>query len=135
MSDHPEKHVETWLAYAREDLAAAAELLDLPNVVKRVACFHAQQTAEKAIKAVLIFSGKKPPRKHDLKQLCDALPAGWSVKAIADEVDRLSPWAAESRYPGPWPAASDDEAKEAVAIAGKVLVLIEQDLKKRGFGE
>jgi len=39
MSDHPEKHVETWLAYAREDLAAAAELLDLPNVVNALPVF------------------------------------------------------------------------------------------------
>jgi HEPN domain-containing protein len=134
MSDRPDKHVRTWLTYAREDLAAADELLESPNVVKRVACFHAQQAAEKAIKAALIFAERKPPRQHDLKKLCDALPEGWLVKAIAEEADRLSPWAAESRYPGPWPTASDDEAKEAVGIANKVVRLVEQDLKSRGLG-
>lgn len=35
-----------WLAYAREDLAGAEAFLNLPDVVPRIACFHAGQAAE-----------------------------------------------------------------------------------------
>lgn len=45
---------ERWLRYAREDLQAA-EVLAERGVAPRQACFHAQQAAEKAIKAIFVF--------------------------------------------------------------------------------
>ena len=44
-----------WLRYAREDLATAEAILTSASPSPRNACFLAQQTAEKALKSILIF--------------------------------------------------------------------------------
>ena len=44
-----------WLRYAEEDLITAETLLGHPHVPPRQSCWLAQQSAEKALKAVLIF--------------------------------------------------------------------------------
>lgn len=45
-----------WLRYAREDLETAEFVIsNLPTLVPRHACFFAQQSAEKALKSVLIY--------------------------------------------------------------------------------
>ena len=63
------------------------------------ACFHAQQAAEKYLKALLAFAGQPIPRTHNLEDLFEecrrALP-NWSPSAL----DRasLTPYAVELRY-------------------------------------
>ena len=64
----------TWLAYAKSDLAMA-RFPAVPPVRLESLCFHAQQAAEKAIKAVLIRFGVEPPRMHDIRGLIERLPA------------------------------------------------------------
>ena len=44
-----------WIRYAEEDLITAETLLRHPHVPPRQSCWCAQQSAEKALKAVLIF--------------------------------------------------------------------------------
>ena len=55
--------VERWLTKAAEDLGAATVLLDNPLVARWAVCFHAQQAAEKALKAILVQSSIEFPRK------------------------------------------------------------------------
>ena len=45
-----------WIEHAKADLALASISLP-PGVLYELLCFHAQQAAEKAIKAVLIHQG------------------------------------------------------------------------------
>ena len=63
-----------WLRYAREDLITAETPLRQPHVPPRQACWHAQQAAEKALKAALIFLQIDFRRTHDLNVLRDLLP-------------------------------------------------------------
>ena len=58
-----------WLRYAGEDLITAETLLAQARIPPRQACWHAQQAAEKALKAVLIFLQIDFPRTHDLNVL------------------------------------------------------------------
>lgn len=44
--------VRRWLRYAREDLTVAETLLNQDDLIPRHACWLAQQSAEKALKAV-----------------------------------------------------------------------------------
>ncbi len=44
---------DEWLRYANDDLAGAFLLLADSQLPARLACFHAQQVAEKALKALL----------------------------------------------------------------------------------
>lgn len=74
-------------------------------------CFHAQQCAEKYLKALLVEHGVYFPRTHHLLSLLDLLPrlcAG--AEKIRTELANLSPYAVDVRYPGDCadaPAAHD----------------------------
>jgi HEPN domain-containing protein len=65
------REVWRWLRLAREDLAAARHLADAADLPHRVACLLAQQSAEKAIKAVLVAEDVDPPKLHDLRRLLE----------------------------------------------------------------
>ena len=56
---------EDWLRFARSDLKLAKlELSD--ELMYSTLCFHAQQAAEKAIKAVLIDNGIEISKTHNI---------------------------------------------------------------------
>jgi HEPN domain-containing protein len=126
-----EGHAQAWLAFAHEDLAMAEDLLESPNVVRRGICFHAQQAVEKALKAFFVLDGKKPPHTHNLEKLCASLPGGHSVPVAPKELRALTRWATEFRYPGPWPEASEQEAREAVTLARNVVDAVDAVLSKK----
>jgi HEPN domain-containing protein len=90
--------VDRWLAYARDDLRAAEELKS-SEIPARISCFHAQQAAEKAMKAVFVLEQVDHPYTHDLVKLGDALPQRWKVQASSTDLADLTRWAVESRYP------------------------------------
>ena len=58
---------------AKRDQAAFAALLNATTVDPAVACFHAQQAAEKALKAVMCLHGLEFRRTHDLEALAGLL--------------------------------------------------------------
>ena len=72
----PDRLLETrrWLRYAREDLEAAEGMLESASILPRHVCWLAQQAAEKAIKAVLVFLQIDFPRSHDLDALRNLAP-------------------------------------------------------------
>lgn len=56
----------SFLIKAREELVALHVLVEHPDVVEWVVGFHAQQIAEKVLKAVLVYHGQSPRKIHDL---------------------------------------------------------------------
>jgi HEPN domain-containing protein len=64
------KVIEEWIFKAEGDFTTAERELSVtvaPNF--DAVCFHAQQCAEKYLKALLIVRGVTPPKIHDLAQL------------------------------------------------------------------
>lgn len=121
-----------WLRYAGEDLRSAEVLLE-GDSVPRAACFHAQQAAEKAIKAIFVFLQVDFPFTHNLDRLRDLLPEGWAVKEDFPDLARLSEWAVQPRYPGDIPEATQEDAKAAVEQARKVYETVLEDLEEHGY--
>lgn len=84
------------------------------------ACFHAQQAAEKYLKALLVFRQAPIPRTHDLEELarlCDRLVPSLRLSDL--ELGELTGHGVESRYDVEfWP--SRETAGEAVALAERV---------------
>jgi len=126
--------VSRWLRYAREDLAVAEMIIEHEQAL-RAACFHAQQCAEKAIKACLIFSGIRFRKVHDLELLCRELPGGWALAEDPERLAWLTVWAVEPRYPGDLPEATGDDARTAVRQAREVLEMALKDLKDHGYDQ
>lgn len=118
MSELPEE-IAILLTKAARDLKAATGLLgddDLLDVV----CFHAQQAAEKALKALLVACGVRYPYRHDLDELLELLPEiPLELATIRDELSALTPFATTERYEEVL-RPSRDEATTALATARQV---------------
>lgn len=119
---------DRWLRYAEEDLTTAKTLLRQPHVVPRHACWFAQQAAEKALKAVLVFLQIDFPRTHDLDVLHNLVPDGWQFKEVCPDLASLTQWTVEARYPGNWTEATGAEANTAVEQARIVWESISTEL-------
>jgi len=123
-----------WLRYAREDLDGAEYVVaNLPALVPRHACFFAQQSAEKAPKAILIFLQIEYPHRHNLDELRDLVPDGWSVKTDYPTLKPLAAWAVESRYFSELPDATPDDARDTTRQARAIYDSITADLAAHGF--
>lgn len=93
-------------------------------------CFHAQQAAEKAIKALLIRHGVQFPYVHDLAALLTLLEkATGDLPEAIRQAEWLTRFAVQTRYPGTAPPVRDKEYREALKLAGEVVRWAEKQLK------
>lgn len=120
-----------WLRFSLEDLEAARVLLASDRSVARHVCGLAQQAAEKALKAAIIFEGMEFPYTHDLDVLRNLIPDGWSIKRTYLDLSELADWGVEGRYPGDWPEPSSDEALRAESDATGVYESIASEIRLR----
>ena len=59
-----------WIRFAKSDLMTARHMFDNVNPREiEISCYHAQQCAEKSLKAYLVSKNVDPPRTHDLIEL------------------------------------------------------------------
>lgn len=94
----------------------------MPGVYLEDLCFDAQQAAEKAIKAVLLFRRFDTPRSHDLAQLLGLLEqAGHQLPPDIREAARLTRFAVTARYPSIAEPVTAQEHERAVRIAETVV--------------
>src|SRR3990167_10955370 len=64
-----------WIVKAENDLKNAANTLKMgEDCPTDTVCFHAQQCAEKYLKALLVWKGIPFPKTHDLPSLMAILP-------------------------------------------------------------
>jgi HEPN domain-containing protein len=67
-----EVYVKEWIDIAEEDLLLAKKgLLISSGISYRIICFHSQQSAEKYVKAFLIFHRVDFPYTHNITTLLD----------------------------------------------------------------
>ncbi len=62
----PDSPYEAWLRKAEHDLLNIDNNLAAARIPWDTICFHAQQAAEKLLKAFLIYHGRDVVRTHDL---------------------------------------------------------------------
>ncbi len=100
------------LQLAADDLTAARALVDVPAVSGAIVGFHAQQTAEKALKASLAAAGQDFPFTHNialLMQLCE--DAGIKLPTALDTLDLLTPYGVAGRYARVLPIPSTERLR------------------------
>jgi len=117
-----------WIRRARSDLALARAKSE--GVYLEDLCFHAQQAAEKAIKALLIRHGVRFPYVHDLAVLLKLLEkARGDLPSHIRRAARLTRFAVQTRYPGAAPPISEEKYQEALKLAVEVLHWAEVQLE------
>ncbi|MDP2827234.1 MAG: HEPN domain-containing protein [Sulfuricellaceae bacterium] len=93
------EEAERLFRLARRDQVAFEALLNASGVDLALACFHAQQAAEKALKAIMCLHGLEYRRTHDLEELAAKLTgAGFTPPISEAQFSRLTPYAVEFRY-------------------------------------
>jgi len=124
MSPHEVPHrgsAEDWLQHAGSDLCLAQVRSDHKGILLETLCFHAQQAAEKALKAVLLSANVEFPRTHSIRTLVESLPDGVYRDPVLDEAAVLTEYAVATRYPSELEPLIEEEYEEAVAMAAAVL--------------
>ncbi|OPX22135.1 MAG: hypothetical protein B1H03_05115 [Planctomycetales bacterium 4484_113] len=111
--------VEKWVSKAEEDRFAVVSLFKLEGRPASVVCFHAQQCAEKYLKALLIHGEVNFGRTHDLLELVGRLPAtAEPAEGFVDAMRVLNAFSVLPRYPDWEPSESDiSAAVEAMELA------------------
>jgi HEPN domain-containing protein len=89
---------ETMISAAERDLRALRNMLDSEAFASEVFGFHAQQVAEKSLKAWISLMGREYPKTHSIRLLIVILEqAGLDLPDLWELVE-LSAFAAQFRY-------------------------------------
>ncbi|MEK7842401.1 MAG: HEPN domain-containing protein [Deltaproteobacteria bacterium] len=113
--------VRQWVAKADNDLKNAVHTLLMgEDCPLDTVCFHAEQCAEKYLKALLAFQGIDFPKTHDLGELVALLPDKDRFPLSVDDCERLTDYAIVTRYPGDWGTIDRQDAEQAVTLAKQV---------------
>lgn len=118
-----------WVEKAEGDFRTAVReknSAEYPNY--DAACFHAQQCAEKYLKARLVEAGKDFPKTHDLSAILNlVLPLEPSWESLREDLEHLTDLGVEVRYPGT--TADSEDADEAIRTAQHVRRIVRTALK------
>ena len=110
--------VRQWVEKAEEDLRTAEHTLTLEkDCPYGTVCFHAQQCAEKYLKALLVFHAILFPKIHDLLELVPLVPRALALGIQLADVAEVNRYAIEGRYPGEWEPIMREDAEAAVKAA------------------
>jgi len=120
-----------WLRYSKSDLTTAKHMFENVNPKENeISCYHAQQCAEKAIKAFLISKMIDPPRIHDLVELNNiCIVHDKDFSTIQKYCINLNPYGVHVRYPNEL-LVDDIITKNAIENAQKILEFCEKLINK-----
>ncbi|MFH1730447.1 MAG: HEPN domain-containing protein [Planctomycetota bacterium] len=120
----PRDLTRSWIQKAESDLAACALSLGAGQALD-AACFHAQQAAEKYLKAYLICKDIEFPFVHNLEKLVELCSEGdTAFQELLETAAALTPYAVELRYADDfWPSPDTAAAAHKMALRVKDFVL------------
>ncbi|MFO7899062.1 MAG: HEPN domain-containing protein [Planctomycetota bacterium] len=124
----------SWARKAESDLAAAQLAIQAGRALD-AACFHAQQAAEKYLKAYLASRGTDFPFTHNLARLVDVCSQDAAeFNELLASAAELTPYAVELRYDdGFWP--DTETAKSAYRSAIRIKTFVQERVPERGRSE
>lgn len=120
-----------WYDMAVMDLKVAEHLDETfhPKPLE-IICYHCQQAAEKAIKALIVHYGGEGgmPKLHDLSFLLNQIKNKISIEdRYYDYADTLTPYGVSVRYPNEL-FLEERHAKEALEFSGEILSWVQKNI-------
>jgi hypothetical protein len=95
----PRPQCQLLLRKAAQDKAVLDKLMDDPAIEDETLGYHAQQAAEKLLKALLAHGGHAYPRSHNIGLLLDLLAGhGVLLPERFQDLDALTPFGTVFRY-------------------------------------
>ncbi len=134
-SDEILHKVGQWLALADEDLQLATYALKMRQKARpfRLIAYHAQQCAEKCLKAFLVYHNVDFPYTHNIRRLlklCEKY-AAWAEKL--KDAEELTQYSITARYPGQAEEVTSQEAQRTVSLARQVRNQVRAGLEELGL--
>ena len=127
------KKVRQWIKYGDEDIQVARHVMKLTgDAPYRLVAYHAQQCAEKYLKAYLVYHRVDFPYTHRILLLLELCPDRDAWDNNLKNAEELTPFAVSTRYPGEDEIVTESEARRAVDIAQLVRKTIRSELQKKG---
>ncbi len=129
------RKVRQWLVHADEDLRLAQCGLTLTSGCPyRLIAYHAQQCAEKCLKAYLVYRRIDFPYTHNISrllELCVEQQVNWPE--TIQKAKGLTPYAITTRYPNEDEEVTREEAEQAILIATQVQQTVRISLIQEGM--
>lgn len=118
------QETKQWLDMANMDMGVAKYLMENyhPKPLE-IICYHCQQAAEKAIKALVVSRGTQGglPKLHDLSFLLNQVKNLVKIEEkYYDYADTLTPYGVAVRYPNEL-FIEERHAKEAIQYAEEIM--------------
>jgi HEPN domain-containing protein/predicted nucleotidyltransferase len=120
----PRKGLAMWIRRAESDLRNAEHSLSSTDPTWDAICFHSHACVEKLLKALIVLTGKFPPRTHDLEKLLAMQRAVISDDpAIVDGCKLLDALLPAARYPE-LPEPAPEQALDAIRAARYIRAVV-----------
>lgn len=118
------REIKQWLDMADTDLGVAKHLMEnyYPKPLE-IICYHCQQAAEKAIKAIVVSKGTQGgmPKLHDLSFLLNQVKNFVEIEEkYFDYADALTPYGVAVRYPNEL-FLEEHHARNAIRYADEIV--------------
>ncbi|GHT99008.1 DNA-binding protein [Spirochaetia bacterium] len=120
---------ESWIGRAKSSYDLATVSIT-PNMYYEDLCFQIQQSAEKALKGLLIYYGVEPDFTHNIGILLEELEKLTDIPSNIKEASELTMYAVQTRYPGEYDEITKEEYKKAVKIAKNCIEWTENKIKE-----
>ncbi len=120
-----------WLEFAKDDLNVAHTLIEPGHMSLRAALYHAQQCAEKALKAFLVYKTKtQPSRTHDLPGLVErCMIIDSEFKDLKQDAFDINPFSVSTRYPADaYHVPFLEDTQEIIKQSKKIFEFIENKI-------
>jgi HEPN domain-containing protein len=116
-----ESNFSAWLRKAEHDLLNIENNLAAKEIPWDTVCFHAQQAAEKVLKAFLVHCGRDLTKTHDLVALlahcveCEA-----DLAPLESDCRMLTSYGIAARYPDDLFEPGEADGRDVIAAAYRV---------------
>ena len=131
--EHVLRKARQWAAYADEDIRLAQQALNMgEHCPNRLAAYHAQQCAEKYLKAYLVHKEVDFPFTHNISLLLELCEESGAWAGTLRDAEALTRYAVTTRYPGEETEVALDKAQQAVAIGLRVRDAVRKALDDEG---
>jgi HEPN domain-containing protein len=128
MNNEQRKYLTQWIVKAEEDLLVVQQLMSSEIPVKGAVAYHCQQSAEKFLKAFMLFHDCEIPRTHNIEFLleqCAKIDRSFSMI----EPGNLTDYGLELRYSGDFLEPSLTELETMISIVKDIRELTLGKLK------
>ncbi len=128
MNNEEKKYLQQWIGKAEEDLLVVQQLMSSEIPIKGPIAYHCQQSAEKFLKAFMLFHSLEIPRTHNIEFLLEKCA---QIDKSFSNVDpgNLTDYGVELRYPGDFLEPSLKEIETMISVVKNIRGMVLDKIK------